>query len=205
MVKREILLNLDKLTPWLTIAANVGLLAGMVLVAYEINQNSQLARVTMVNEGNVASNQFWANLMGETPGDAIGMSVECPEAMTFSDWFVMDAFLFTGMNYLYRNFELAQEGIFTKEDWQEVVKGYTGWYLGNPFGRAWWEEEGRNFFADEFVDYVDMQLEGTVRDSHSYWLGVRGRLSGPGNSEDAVGVSACPPQKDSLDGINTGK
>ena len=188
-------MNLPKPTSWLRIVANVGLLAGMALVAYEINQNSQLARMALVNEGNVASNQFWANLMGETPADVIGMAVECPEAMTYSDFIAMDAFLFTGMNFLYRNFELAQEGIFTVADWQESVEGYAAWYLGNPFGRAWWDEEGRYFFADDFVSHVDKQLEGTVRDSYAYYLAVRTRLFGPGNKENAVGASSCPPQK----------
>jgi len=188
-------LNLVKPTSWLSVVANVGLLVGIALVAYEINQNSKLARMALVNEGNVASNQFWANLMGETPGDVIAMSVECPEAMIYSDFIAMDAYLFTGMNFLYRNFELAREGIFTEEEWQESVAGYAGWYLGNTFGEAWWEEEGRHFFADDFVNHVDQQLEGTARDSHAYWLGVRARLFGSGNEENAVLESLCPPQK----------
>ena len=188
-------MNLPKPTSWLRIVANVGLLAGMALVAYEINQNSQLARMALLNEGNVASNQFWANLMGETPADVIAMAVECLEAMTYSDFMAMDAFLFTGMHILYRDFELAQEGIFTEQDWQEAVEGFSAWYLGNPFGRAWWDEEGQYFFADEFVNYVDQQLEGTVRDSHNYYLGVRARLLGSGSEENAVSESSCPPQK----------
>ena len=94
---------------------------------------------------------------------------------------------------------------FTEEDWKEVVEGYTGWYLGNQFARAWWDEEGRNFFAEEFVKHVDMQLEGTARDSHSYWLGVRARLFGPGSNENAVRTSACPPQNDTPDSANAAK
>ena len=166
----------------------------MVLVAYEINQNSQLARMALVNEGNVASNQFYANLMGENPVNVIGMAVECPEAMSYSDYIAMDAFLFTGMNLLYRNFELAEEGIFTEEDWQKSVEAYTGWYLGNPFGRIWWDEEGRDFFADDFANHVDKQLEGTVIDSYAYYAAVRTRLIGSGNTDDAVAEPACPLQ-----------
>ncbi len=187
-------MNLPKPKSWVTLLANVGLLAGMMLVAYEINQNSQLARMALVNEGNVASNQFWANLMGENPAQVIGMALECPEAMSYSDFFAMDAYLFTGMNLLYRNYELAKEGIFTEEDWQEQVEGYTSWYIGNQFGRAWWHEEGRNFFEEDFVNYVDKQLEGTVKDSYDYYVAVRTRLMGPVNYDKAVVESACPPQ-----------
>ena len=166
----------------------------MVLVAYEINQNSQLARTALVNEEFAASNQFWADLMGETPGDVIAMAVECPEAMTYSDFIVMDAFLFTGINLLYRNFELAQDGIFTEEDWRASVEGFAAWYLGNPFGQAWWDEEGRHLFADDFVAHVDKQLEGSTRDSYGYYIGVRARLLGSGNESYAGDNSICPPQ-----------
>ena len=198
-------MNLVKHTSWLNILTNVALLAGMVLVAFEINQNSQLARTALVNEGNIASNAFWANLMGETPADVIAMAVQCPEAMSYSNFIAMDAYLFTGMNFLYRNFELAQEGIFTVEDWQESVEGYAAWYLGNPFGRAWWDEEGRYFFADDFVNHVDKQLEGAVRDSYAYYLGVRTRLFGPGHKDNAVVESSCPSRKfvpDATDTVN---
>lgn len=179
---------------WLSIAANVGLLVGMGLVVYEINQNSKLARMALVNEGNVASNQFWANLMGERPTDVITMAVECPEMMSYSDFMAMDAYLGTGMSLLHRNYELAQEGIFTDKDWQESVEGYAAWYLGNPFGRTWWAEEGRYFFSQTFVNHVDLQLEGTARDSYAYWRHLRMRLLGPGN-EDFVGESPCPLQR----------
>jgi hypothetical protein len=187
-------LNLPKPKSWVTLLANVGLLAGMLLVAYEINQNSQLARIALVNEGNVASNQFWANVMGENPAQVIGMAHECPEAMSYSDFFAMDAFLYTGMNFLYRNYELAKEGIFTEEDWQKQVEVYTNWYIGNQFGRAWWHEEGRYFFEEDFVNHVDKQLEGTVKDSYDYYVAVISRVMGPDNYDKAVVESACPPQ-----------
>jgi hypothetical protein len=64
-------LHLDQLNRWLTPLANIALLAGLVLVAYERNQNRSLARMELVNEGNVVQNQIWANLMGEIPGEVI--------------------------------------------------------------------------------------------------------------------------------------
>ena len=57
----------------------------------------------------------------------------------------------------------------------------------------------------EFVNHVDMQLEGTARDSHSYWLGMRARLFGPGSNENTVRTSACPPQNDTPDSANAAK
>jgi len=121
--------------------------------------------------------------MGELPGEVIGKALECPEEMTYGDFMAMDAFLFTSMNTLYRNYELAQEGIFTAEEWRESVETYASWFLGNSFGRAWWTEEARGFFPSEFASHVDEQVASAeARDSYAYWLKVRSHLLGPEHS-----------------------
>ena len=183
-------MNLDRLNRWLTPIANVALLAGLVLVAYELNQNRSLARMELVNEGNVVQNQIWANLMGELPGEVIARAHECPEQMTYADFMAMDAFLFTSMNTLYRNYELHEEGIYTDEEWRQSVETYASWFLGNPFGRAWWTEEARGFFPGEFAGHVDEHVSSaTGRDSYAYWVKIRSRLLGPEHS--ATGPSGC--------------
>ncbi len=181
-------MNLDQLNRWLTPLANVALLAGLVLVAYELNQNRSLARMELVNEGNAVQNQIWANLMGELPGEVIARAHECPEEMTYADFMAMDAFLFTSLNSLYRNYELAEEGIFTAGEWRQSVETYASWFLGSPFGRAWWTEEARSFFPSEFANHVDEQLS-RGKDSYAYWLKVRSRLLGPEHS--APGPTVC--------------
>ncbi len=147
-----------------------------------------------MNDGNVVSNEIWANLMGQEPAATIAMASECPERMTYADFMAMDAFLFTSMNMLFRNYELAREGIFSQSEWKESVNAYAGWYLANPFGRAWWEEEARQFFAEEFAQHVDTQLQRNVRDSKSYWSGIRVRLLGTESASAGVVSPACSRQ-----------
>ena len=167
----------DRLDRWLSLAANLGLLAGLILVAVEINQSSDLARMQLINEGNVALNQVWATFMGENPSESVARSIESPDEMTFAEFLVVDTYLFTSMNLFYRNYELAREGIFDDHDWQKPIDTYAAWFLGSRFGRAWWSEEARHFFAPEFVAYVDQTLENVSgRNSESYWLGIKARL-----------------------------
>ena len=133
----------DRLNRWFSVAANIGLLAGLLLVAVEINQSSELARMELINEGNVALNQVWATTMGENPAESVALSVENPEQMTYQDFVVVDTYLYTSMNLFYRNYELAREGIFDESDWQQPIDLYGTWFLGNPFGNAWWDESAR--------------------------------------------------------------
>ena len=166
----------SRLSNWISLIANVSILAGLILVAYELNQNSQLARIALINDGSAFENQLWTEMMGDIPGDVIAKAVECPELLTYSDFMAMDAFLFTSINIVYRNYEIAQEGLFTKSDWKGEVENYAHWYLDNEFGRAWWLEEGTHFFETEFSDYVSRQLEKEGLDSAEYWLRIRGRM-----------------------------
>ena len=157
--------------------ANFGLLVGLILVAVQINQNSELARMQMINEGNVATNQIWAITMGENPTESIAWSFENPEEMSFVDFIVVDTWLYTTMNLFYRNYELAREGIFEDQDWQKAIDVNATWWLGSRFGRTWWKEEARFFFAPEFSAYVDQHLEKPSRGgAEAYWLKIKSRL-----------------------------
>jgi hypothetical protein len=184
-------MNSDNASKWFSPVANIALLLGLGLVAYELNQNSQLARTSLIHEGNALENQIWANLMGEVPADVIAKAVECPETMTYADFMAMDAFLFTSMNMVYREYELSKEGLFSAEEWRQEASDYSRWYLGNEFGKAWWDIEGRGFFSSEFSSYVDDQLALGGGDSYEYWGKIRDRIQK--NTVDAIKSKSCDP------------
>jgi hypothetical protein len=171
-------MEFDRLNRWLALAANLGLLAGLIMVVLQLNQTSELARAQLINEGNITESQVWAGLMGEDPAEAIAKSIENPSEMTFADFMVVDAYLYTGMNIFHRNYKLAREGIFDATDWQQAIDSLGTWFLGNAFGRAWWDEEARHFFEPEFVAYIDQHLARmSNRDSEFYWLKIKARLT----------------------------
>ena len=166
----------DSASRWLTLVANLAILAGLVLVAVELNQNSQLARTALIAEGSALENQIWTPLIGELPGEIIAKAVECPQRLTYADFMALDGFLYTSFNDVYREYELHKEGLFTEEEWKAEVEAYAHWFLGNDFGRVWWEEVGKSFFDTTFSTHVDEQLAKDGGDSYAYWLIVRARL-----------------------------
>lgn len=171
------MINSDRLNRWLTLGANVGILAGLILVAMQIDQNTQLARTQLVNEGNIALNELWGTVAGENPMQAVAKSIENPQSMTFADFLVADMILSANITLMYRKYELAQEGIFEDAEWKKEVERLVPWFLANDFGRTWWREEEGLLLAPEFVAYVDKQLEsGQALDSQAYWLRIKKRL-----------------------------
>lgn len=176
------------LRSWLSLAANLAILAGLVLVAFELHQNSQLTRTALIAEGSALENQIWTPLLGEVPADVIARVAECPQQLTYADFTVLDAFLYMSFNDVYREYQLNQEGLFSEEEWKAEVDAYTHWFMGNDFGRAWWDVVGRYFFDAEFSAYVDEQLARDGDDSYQSWLKVRARLN---PDEEIVSSSIC--------------
>jgi len=162
--------NGAKLLNWTFGITNVAVLIGLVLVIVELDQNTTLTRVNLVNESATAENETWITLMGEAPGNIIAMSIECPTELTFADYVVLDSYMYTALNNIYRKYELAKEGLFTASDWQAEVRNYVHWYLDYEFGRVYWERVGRPYFDGEFSDYVDLQLTQPGINPHDAWL-----------------------------------
>jgi len=153
----------------LALGTNVAVIVGLFLVVMELNQNTELARIAMVNDGSLTENEVWIALMEQEPKDAIAKSFECPEKLVLADYVVLDSYLYAGMNLVYRNYELAREGFYSDEDWKSEVDNYAHWYLSGEFGKAYWDEVGRLYFDAEFTQYVDSVLASPGENFDSVW------------------------------------
>jgi hypothetical protein len=58
----------DKLTRWLTLLANLAVLAGIILVAIQIQQNTDITKAQMANEYYLLDAQLELAMMGDSPG-----------------------------------------------------------------------------------------------------------------------------------------
>ena len=179
-------MNSSNVSKWLSFATNLAVLGGLILVAYELNQNSDLARVALINDGNVAENELWQALMDDAPNGVIAKSVECPERLTYADYVVMDSYLFTALNIIYRNYEISKECLFTQSDWKSEVEDYANWYLGDKFSRTYWDKVGKFYFDPEFSDYIDEQLAKKGIDMHRAWQLIRSNMELESTSEPLV-------------------
>ncbi len=128
----------SKIGKWLQIVGNLGLIAGLVLVAVQINQNTEMTRAQMLSEGwiNAASN-YYARA-GENPASAIARAHTDPDRLTHEDMVVLDALITAEWMLVNRVEALSSMGyeVFPIETMARV---FVGQQLGNPFGMAWWK------------------------------------------------------------------
>ena len=156
-------MDTDKVNRGLTLAANVGVIGGLILVAFQINQNTQITRAQITNDYYLADMQLELAMMGDDPASSWTKAVYTPNELTNEDAAVVDRYFNFGLVQIQRLQKMHELGL-ADEDWESRI-GYLGWHFGNEVGRRWWtySKEG---FPDDFVQTVDEVLTiGEYRDN----------------------------------------
>ncbi len=167
-----------KLNTWLTLGANVGVLIGIIVLIFELNQNTDHLRLQLMDEIN--ARQFGQNIvfLNENPAPVIEKSLVEPENITYSEYRIMDAYLVNAVGGWEDRYFLYEAGLVDVNDWKTKVEQEASWYLGNRFGKSWWENSGRYIFETEFADHVD-QILTTIGDEDSYQFWLKTRIESP--------------------------
>lgn len=151
----------------MTLGANIGVIAGLILVAVQINQNSAITKAQMANEYYIADMTLELAMMGENPADSFNKAVYAPDEITTADAAVLDRYFNYGMVQIQRLQKMDELGL-AYEGWRERVN-YLRWHFGNEVGRRWWKE-AKNGYPDEFRKYVDEILTENTFSSNQEML-----------------------------------
>jgi len=148
---------------WLQIVGNFGLLAGLVLVALQMKQNSDLLELQFrkTEAENYISSEL--ALVGEDFMETWQKHIENPEQLSLAEMRALDAVLYT--HTLYRwwsSFRLYEEGLLDADGWQSAINADIGAYYNTPYSRAWWSEIRKQLWVSdlpqELIDYIDASL-----------------------------------------------
>ena len=138
-------MNTDKLNKWLSLGANIGVLFGLILVAFELQQNSELMRV-QINQARADS----AMISNEHSFNSdyipqIIVKIDNGEELNDEEW----------VRYLdyFRSMNRNQDNVLSQ---------YFAGMLGDNTPRS---IEG---YAREFVDRSDVSRRAWAATSHSY-------------------------------------
>jgi hypothetical protein len=171
-------MNWDRINRWSTAISNIALLAGLVLVAVQIHQNTAITRAQLMNDYYLADMQLELAMMGDDPAASFTKAVFDPETLTEYDAAVLDRYFNYGVVQVRRLRQMDQLGL-AGEGWQERI-GYLRWHLGNEAGRRWWSRTR----GDEAEDAVIAAIDSVLGDAE--WSDHRVLLESMLGSEPAL-------------------
>ena len=161
----------------LAILANVGVLAGLILVAIELNQNTEQLTLELqwqINEQMIQNNR---DFVGDSSSEIFEKLVTEPDDLTFAEFQAAAALLFNLLSVWEDRFFLYEAGLLEEENWKSYIDDDIGLTLGSRFAMAWWHET-KGMFEPEFAHYVDERLKEIDTDaSYQWYLNTMDRLS----------------------------
>jgi hypothetical protein len=141
----------------LSILANVGVLAGLILVAIQINQGSRVAKAQLENDYFLADMQLELAMMGDAPIASWIKAVYAPDEITQHDVAVLDRYFNFGVVQIRRMRQMQQLGLADERVLTQHLS-YLKWHLGNEVGRRWLAQYKAADPDDEIWSLVDDAL-----------------------------------------------
>ena len=165
------MMNVNRWDAWLQIVASLGLIGGLVLVAVQIRQTRNLARLQLQIEGTLAFQQVEIAMLGENPAEAWARSIRDPESLSPADVKIVDSYLIHEVNQWRRTAFREAEGLAEQGATERLVRENAWFYFGNPFAKRWWLTMKRDGGWDpEFVRIVDAALAALDDTQNASWI-----------------------------------
>ena len=155
-------MNLERSGGWLALVANLGVVGGLVLLAVELRQNTQVVRAQASMY--LATGQASAEVafMGEDTAAAFVKAINSPGTITDREIVQLWAYLNAAVLSVQQTHEMVELGLATEEDQKAAARTAAYWLSWN-FGRVWWAEIKTNFPSD-LVAEIDATIAATGPD-----------------------------------------
>ncbi len=141
----------EKVNSWLSLGANIGVVIGLFLVAFQINQDAELTKVQLFSEHTDSRREWNQEMMGENPMAVVAKSIEHPEELTLAELHMMDMYFVAAINELRRLEVLKQAGL----EIDASVEGLQVFYFGSNFAKAWYQEYGHQTELQAIQDKIN--------------------------------------------------
>lgn len=129
---------LERLNRWLTLAANVGVLLGLVVLIVEVRQNASLTRTAMDQQKNDLLAEIEFNIAKPEITDIWVKSIRAPEELSDAEIRTIDSLLISIMLQWDQMFMMQNAGLISETRVRQHIQNSAPFYFGSRFGKHWW-------------------------------------------------------------------
>lgn len=145
---------------WPSIVGNLAIIAGLVLVAIELKQNSDIAEAQLLYEESMRMTTLEYSLIGEGAAAVWAKSIEQPHKLTLTERRIMEAYYWTFLEQVRSARLLVDLGLLDEAAWRWRTANEVSFFFGNDYGRAWWSafSAGGGFLSPGVYEVIDSYL-----------------------------------------------
>ena len=149
-------------TSWLLplqVVTNVAVVAGILVLLYELNQTKDLAQVQTVDNAYLSAMSRNLALLGETPQKSIAKAIFAPNDIGTEDVVVLNQY-YTALIVSWRRLKDVRAVGYFGDGWEEVVSE-EAFNFNTPIGRKWWDSY-QEYGDPEIISVVNAVLSRTA-------------------------------------------
>lgn len=150
----------SKLSNWLQVAANIGIVLGLVMVGIQVKQNSDLTRIQLLYEESTRAVNLETLVVGEQAAEVWAKMIEDPENLTLAEIRILEALLWSFTEQLRGTYRLAEMGLLTEADWRARVETEVTFYFSDRYSKAWWDNFGTP--SDTFPEELRQAINDVI-------------------------------------------
>ena len=160
MIKSET----DRLNRWLTLAANVGVIVGLIVLIVEVRQNANLTRAQMETGRNNLLAQIELSLAVPEISAAWVKSIRAPETMSDVEVRVVESHLVAVMLQLDHMFNMEEIGLVSREEARQHVQNVVPYYFGSRHAKNWWRWQEGGWAGTPMMEVAGPIVDGVDED-----------------------------------------
>ena len=147
-------MNFDKLNQWLTLVANAGMIAGIVFVAFEVNQNSTISEATARQEVASLDFVFLDSVLDSSVLAIAYTKFESGEPLSPLEESQMVHRQHLNFRVFEHSFYQYQKGLLDLDQWQRHERIAQSNLSGNIYAQRMWQKS-KTGFSPDFAAIID--------------------------------------------------
>ena len=151
-------MNMDHVNKWLTLGANIGVLAGIFLLIAEINHNSAVSEMQFYIDRRAGVDELSSIMLDDDFASLWNRSISQPESISSADFNRLGAYLSRRTASWRLNFVMEDRGFRGRGSAQNYLNNTIAAYFGNPVAQLWWKTQ-RNSWPDGFAAVMDESMK----------------------------------------------
>ena len=158
-------MNQVKSRDWLQIIGNFGVVAGLVLVAFQVNQTSHFVRAELGMHGTERYLMVDQIIADASFAEVWAKSYEHPEDLTLAEMIQIEGYLRSLLSNLDGDNWLYKLQIYEGTVDEGSIPFFANIIGGNKFAMAWWDES-KSDYEHSIVDKLDQYIATETSNFH---------------------------------------
>ncbi len=158
-------MDTDRVNRWLTLGANVGVIAGLILLAAEIKQSTEVSEMQFYIERRAIVNELSRAMLDTETAEVRTRSIVDPQSLSLSDIEKLGSILSLRLNIWRLSFVLEERGFRDEGSALNYLELTIEDDFGNPAAQTWWKHN-RDSYPVDFAAAIDHALISADADAN---------------------------------------